>query len=113
MNSLLNNLQANTNKINNEISEIHHNGAKKNHINQLKEEIAKWCMYDDLKNLYSKVIPSIHSFEENMIVLEKDIEVYKQIVKRFDELLMEKASKISVDKLYDELYNYLRLDDYK
>ena len=105
-------LQHSVNRLNDDMNDIKQNGARKMHINELQEHINKWSKYDDLKELYAKVIPSIHSFEENMIILEKDIEVYKQIVKRIDEVVLEKASKISVDKLYDELHCYIHIDIY-
>jgi len=45
-------------------------------------------------------------------VLEKDIETYKQIVNRFDEIITHKASKISQEKLIHELRGYVHQDFY-
>jgi len=59
--------------------------------------------YEDLKFLYNKVVPAVQGFEENMIILERDVETYKQIVNRFDEIILQKASKISLNNLELEL----------
>jgi len=61
------------------------------------------CKYDDLKILYNKVVPAVQGFEENMIVLERDVETFKQIVNRFDEVILQKASKISLTNLEVEM----------
>lgn len=45
-------------------------------------------------------------------MLEKDIETYKQIVNRFDEIITHKASKISHEKLIHELRGYVHQDFY-
>jgi hypothetical protein len=59
------------------------------------------------------VIPAIHNFEENMITLEKDVKTSTEIVKRFDEILGDKASKLVVDRLIDEVHsNYLLKERY-
>ena len=40
------------------------------------------CKYSDLKILYDKVIPPIRNFEENMVILEKDMDWNKEIIRR-------------------------------
>ena len=70
------------------------------------------CSYNDLKSLYNRVIPAIKGFEENMITLEKDMSTSKEIVRRFDEILIEKASKLSVDKLIDDVKKLVSINDY-
>ena len=66
-----------------------------------------YCKYTDLKELYDKVIPPIQSFEESMDSLEKDMMTNKQIIMRFDEVLTQKASKISVQQIVYDLNGYV------
>ena len=48
---------------------------------QQEEYVKTLCEYKDLKELYSKIMPAIKNFEENMITLEKDMETNKAIIK--------------------------------
>lgn len=67
----------------------------------------EFCKYTDLKELYDKVIPPIQNFEEVMDGLEKDMMTNKQIIMRFDEVLTQKASKISVQQIIFDLNGYV------
>ena len=67
----------------------------------------EFCKYTDLKELYDKVIPPIQNFEEVMDQLEKDMMTNKQIIMRFDEVLTQKASKISVQQIVYDLNGYV------
>ena len=51
-----------------EILEIQKNKLeKKSHDNLLNELKSRYCLYDDLKELYNKVIPPIERFEQDHI----------------------------------------------
>lgn len=77
------------------------------------KKLSNFCTYSDLKNLYNKVVPPIHNFEENMITLEKDMALCKQIVERYDEVLTSKASKVAVDAVIDELKTCVKLPQFQ
>ena len=75
--------------------------------------------YKDLKALYKKVVPAVKGFEKNIFVVNKDmgktcrtalfnliIEQTKEIIRRFDEVLLTKASKISFEELQNRLADY-------
>ncbi len=53
----------------------------------------RYCMYDDLKDLYTKTVPQIAKFEVKLEEFSRDIVRQQQILGRFDEILSEKASK--------------------
>ena len=51
-------------------------------FNELKDYSKTLWRYTDLKSLYDKVMPSIKNFEDNMIILEKDMDRNKEIIRR-------------------------------
>jgi hypothetical protein len=87
--------------------------AKKTDIHTLEKQIENLCKYDDLKILYNKVVPAVQGFEENLIDIERDVETYKQIVNRFDEVIIQKASKVSLANLEEDLRNYIHNNQYR
>lgn len=60
-------------------------------------------MYDDLKDLYKKVIPQLAKFEQKMINYDTEYTKITQVIARFDENLLKKANKQSLDDLYIHL----------
>ena len=56
-------------------------------------------MYEDLKDLYDKVIPPLKAFDEEIQDISKEQEQQRQVVLRYDAILTEKASKFSVTDL--------------
>lgn len=79
----------------------------------MEKQIENLCKYEDLKILYNKVVPAVQGFEENLIDIERDVETYKQIVNRFDEVIIQKASKVSLANLEEDLKNYIHSNQYK
>jgi hypothetical protein len=78
----------------------------------------KYCMYDDLKDLYMKTVPEIAKFEVKLEEFSKDIEKQTQILRRFDEILLEKASKgnlsdfqTNIERKYTPLENFIKHKD--
>ena len=62
--------------------------------------------YKDLKEHMDTVKPLVKSWEEMLNNYRKDNEDSKLILRRFDEVLLEKASKFSVDTLEKSLKIY-------
>lgn len=44
-------------------------------------------------------MPAVKEQGENLLILERDIDNFKLIVQRFDEIILHKASKISLSNL--------------
>ena len=42
---------------------------------------------------------------------QKEIDKFRKIIKRFDEVMLDKASKFSVDNLWDELKEYVSREE--
>ena len=62
--------------------------------NRIWDNFQKYAMYDDLKDLYTKTIPEIKRFEDKIVEFSIEQEKTEIIVRRFDEIMSEKASKI-------------------
>ena len=45
-------------------------------------------------------MPEIKKFEEKIVDFSIDIETIQIIVRRFDEIISDKASKLDIDKVY-------------
>ena len=74
----------------------------------------RFAEYDDLKDLYSRIMPQIQLFEDKILEFSKESVQNQSIILRFDELLASKADKLNIDTLYkhcDKLF--ARIDDQK
>jgi hypothetical protein len=54
---------------------------------------SNFAEYKELTTLYNKVLPEMAKHEANMIEHRNDIKRFGEMIKRFDEVLSEKASK--------------------
>ena len=52
-----------------------------------------YAEYNDLKDLYQKVIPQVSRFEDTLMDLEREMRKTQEIIRRFDEIVSEKSSK--------------------
>ena len=53
----------------------------------------KYALYDDLKDLYRKCLPSISSFEDKLSEYYTELDKIKVMMLRFDEVLCDKATR--------------------
>ena len=63
----------------------------------------RFADYEDLKELYRKVIPEISKFEERLIEFQIQFEKNAAIICNFDRDIALKADKLQVENLYDYL----------
>ena len=63
---------------------------------RLWKHFQRFCEYEDLKDLYSKVVPEIAKFEEKLLGFEATIEQNQTIIRQFDENLSFKSDKIAL-----------------
>lgn len=66
---------------------------------QIWDNFNKFAFYDDLKDLYSRTLPELSKFEERLIHFDSVLEKNDIILRRYDEILTEKASKHDVKDL--------------
>jgi hypothetical protein len=89
-------IRLNEGKIN-EIKKDLVNKADAVEVGTMKRELKDCTRYEDFKELYSKVIPAIHSFETKLIEQSKELEQCKEMISRLDEVMAHKASKLILD----------------
>ena len=54
------------------------------HLKPLWKNFERFSLYEDFKELYSKVMPEINKFEQRIIVINENIENNNRIVRDFD-----------------------------
>lgn len=57
-------------------------------------------------------MPEIKKFEEKIVDFSIDIEKMQIIVRRFDEIISEKASKLDIEHVYQHIKGYVTNDDF-
>ena len=82
-------------------------------VDRIREKFEYYWSYKHLKELYNKVIPAIQGFENNIKEFYKQMDQQKEMIRRFDEVIMTKAPKFSIDQLNKDLESYLKLTEYK
>ena len=82
-------------------------------VRNIMKNFQNFAEYQDLRDLYSKVIPEIQRFEDKMQEMLNEQAKTSLIVKRFDEVLIEKASKQQIRELKLELEEYVREESMK
>jgi hypothetical protein len=76
------------------------------------DQFQRFCEYSDLKELYSKCIPELAKFEAKMVDHQTGYQRMEDIIARFDKLLTEKASKVSVKDFQDYVNrSFIKNDD--
>lgn len=64
------------------------------------------CQYKHIRQVKNTIQPLAQEWVDKLKQFSKDNEDIKRIVSRFDEVILEKASKFSVDKIYEKLQDY-------
>ena len=75
----------------------------KNDGQQIYRHFKRFAEYEDLKELYSKVVPEIAKFEGKLIEFTYQNQQTENIIRRFDENLTNKADKYGLKNVYDYL----------
>ncbi|CDW89243.1 UNKNOWN [Stylonychia lemnae] len=70
---------------------------------RLWNNFRKFCKFDDLKDLYNKTVPEIQKFEQKIIDFTQEMEKSRIMIRRFDEVISEKASKLNIKEVYQHI----------
>lgn len=69
-------------------------------MEELKDYLSnQYAKVEQLRELRREVIPAVKEFREQMQGYSNGYEQMKEMVRRFDEVLSEKASKMAVNEL--------------
>ena len=77
------------------------------------DNFQRYAFYDDLKDLYTKTMPELNRYEERIIEFNLELEKLQIILRRFDEIMSEKSSKIDLQKLERTLTLYMKNSEYQ
>jgi hypothetical protein len=84
-------------------------GKKTDKSEMLKvwNQFKSYALYQDLKDLYAKVLPPLSTFEEKMDEMSASYEQSKEVIRRYDEIISDKASKTSIKELYEYVRRFI------
>lgn len=68
-------------------------------MDALVECQAKFVVYEDLKDLYNKVMPPLEEFDREIQEISNKQEQQREVIQRYDVVMTDKASKFSVTDL--------------
>ncbi|CAI2381841.1 unnamed protein product [Moneuplotes crassus] len=75
----------------------------KKECNQIWKNFEKYCAYKHLENLSNEILPKIKGFEKTIDKYNEVNDNTQKIVSRFDEIILQKAAKHSLESLRADL----------
>lgn len=85
--------------------------AKKTDVTETErilESLKLYALYQDLKDLYAKVMPPLATFEQKMDDMAAGYEQSKEVIRRYDEVISDKASKKAISDVYEAMKPLVR-----
>ena len=74
-------------------------------------QLQRFSEYEDLKDLYQKVIPEISKFEQRIIDFEDNMNRCNVIIRNFDENISTKCDKLLLEQLRSDIQtNYALIE---
>ena len=77
---------------------------------RILESLKLYALYQDLKDLYAKVMPPLSVFEEKMDSMAAGYEQSKEMIRRYDEVISDKASKRAITEIYEAMKPFVKQD---
>ena len=87
--------------------------AERTELLGVVESLKKYALYQDLKDLYGKVLPPLSTFEAKMEEMSASYEQSKEMIRRYDEIMSEKASKTAIKEIYEVMRHFVRHEKIK
>ena len=60
--------------------------------------------------MYAKVLPPLSGFEQKMDEMEAGYEQSKEMIRRYDEVMSDKAGKTSIREIHEQMRHFIKLD---
>ena len=70
-----------------------------NERGRIEKEFQRYSLYEDLKDLRNECIPEIDKFYEELQAQKRQNGVNAEMIQRFDEVILHKASKIDLNEV--------------
>ena len=77
-------------------------------MDQVKSKLSK----KDFENYKEEIEPRIEHFDKRILEFKSRIENFALVIERYDEILLDKASKDDYKKIQDELGTFLKIDKF-
>ncbi len=87
--------------------------TEKTELQAVQDQFKNYALYQDLKDLYGKVLPPLSTFEAKMEEMGDSYEQSKEMIRRYDEIMSEKASKSTIKEIYEVMRNFVRHEKIK
>jgi len=81
-------------------------------VKEVWKNFDKCCSYDHIIEFKREMEPRMVEWESNVADYKLDLISNQQIIRRFDEVITTKASKFSIDKLYEKFQDYHKLEKF-
>jgi len=79
---------------------------------KIRATFDSYCQYRHLKELYNQVMPEIENFNHHLQTFKGQIEEQRLIIRRFDEVMLSKASKFNLEQIETEFKKHLIVTEY-
>jgi hypothetical protein len=77
------------------------------------EQFEKYALYQDLRDLYAKVLPPLSTFEAKMDAMQVGYDQSKEMIRRYDEIISDKANKTAIKEIYELMRHFIKMDKLK
>jgi hypothetical protein len=68
-------------------------------LSRVEKDVKQCAKQKDLKDLHTKTFPVLKTFEGRLEEFATDIDSFRLMINRFDEILLEKANKVPVEEI--------------
>lgn len=79
-------------------------------LSRIEKDVKLCAKQIDLKDLHTKTFPVLKTFEGKLEEFATDIDSFRLMINRFDEILLEKANKVPVEEIQHGLLQLVRLE---
>ena len=81
-------------------------------MKDISERLSQIWTVSEMSWLKAQILPAIDDLRINIKISNEEIDSFRDLIWRFDEVMLEKASKTSVEQLQRELFNFVHRDDF-
>lgn len=96
-----------------EIESLDEKKAEKEETKKIWQYFLDFTTLKQLAEVQVKIFPVIEEFGDKIKQFEKENDTAKQIIRSFDNVLLEKASKFSIEEIHRKLEKYVLTTTFK
>ena len=89
----------------NKVNDIANSKASLKEIDLVIQKLSQYATKESFKELWDKVIPPVKSFQDSIYSYRDQNLQFREIIRRFDDVLLTKASKLDITTFEDDVKN--------